>query len=101
MAVITDAKRRTPLIDGRNMLCPRCRRKNDILRYVPMGMIDEFADETNPIYKCPECRWIFSPALTPDELMAAFGFFAEQARSSLAQSMTAQHEAQTKRQDND
>jgi hypothetical protein len=25
-------------------------------------MIDEFAEETTPIYKCPECRWIFAPA---------------------------------------
>ncbi len=44
------------------MRCPRCKEKHDILAYVPMAQIEEFADETNPIYKCPDCRWIFSPA---------------------------------------
>jgi rubredoxin len=51
------------------MLCPRCRKKNDVLRFIPMGVIEEYADETNPIYKCPECRWVFSPALTPSEFL--------------------------------
>ena len=44
------------------MRCPRCRKQHDILRYVPMEQIEEFVTETNPIYKCPSCRWIFSPA---------------------------------------
>jgi hypothetical protein len=35
-----------------------------------MGVVEEFADETNPIYKCPLCRWVFSPALTLDEFRA-------------------------------
>jgi hypothetical protein len=26
-----------------------------------MGQIEEFVSETNPVYKCPSCRWIFSP----------------------------------------
>jgi transposase-like protein len=43
------------------MVCPRCRVEHNVLRYVPMGMIEEFRDETNPIYKCPSCRWVFSP----------------------------------------
>jgi len=64
MAVATDPKRRQRLIDGRYMTCPRCREKQDVLRFVPMGIIEEFKDETNPIYKCPECRWVFSPSLT-------------------------------------
>lgn len=70
MAVAADAKRRERLIDGRYMRCPRCREKQDILRYIPMGVVEEFADETNPIYKCPLCRWVFSPALTLDEFRA-------------------------------
>jgi uncharacterized protein with PIN domain len=53
---------RIPLIDGRRMRCPRCKELHDILAYVPMKQIPEFAAETNPIYKCPSCRWIFSPA---------------------------------------
>lgn len=65
----SDAKRReNRLIDGRYMQCPRCREKNDVLRFVPMGIIEEFAHETNPIYKCPKCRWVFSPTLTIEEL---------------------------------
>ena len=41
---MTDAKRRPrrePLIsDGRYMTCPRCREKQDILMYVPMGQVE-------------------------------------------------------------
>lgn len=70
MAVASDAKRRNRLIEGRFMQCPRCRVKNDVLRFVPMGIVEEFALETNPIYKCPECRWVFSPSLTIEELRA-------------------------------
>lgn len=44
------------------MTCPRCKRDHDILQYVPMKMIEEFAAETTPVYKCPACRWIFAPA---------------------------------------
>jgi DNA-directed RNA polymerase subunit RPC12/RpoP len=65
MATVTDATRRTPresLIEGRYMRCPRCRKQHDVLLYVPMGLIEEFVAETNPVYKCPSCRWIFSPA---------------------------------------
>ena len=25
-------------------------------------MIDEFLNETTPVYKCPSCRWYFAPA---------------------------------------
>ncbi len=44
------------------MTCPRCKAPHDILLYVPMRMIDEFAQDTTPVYKCPSCRWIFAPA---------------------------------------
>lgn len=78
MAVTSDAKRgeqnsarkKPPLIEGRYMRCPRCKAKHDVLRFIPMGVIEEYEDETNPIYKCPSCRWVFSPALTEDELRA-------------------------------
>ena len=63
MATNATRSMQEPLIkDGRYMKCPRCREINDILKYVPMGQIEEFLSETNPIYKCPKCRWIFSPA---------------------------------------
>lgn len=44
------------------MACPRCKNYEDILRFAPMRMIEEFAEETVPVYKCPGCRWIFAPA---------------------------------------
>lgn len=43
------------------MTCPRCKGRHDVLRYVPLKQIEEFVHETNPIVKCPTCRWIFSP----------------------------------------
>ncbi len=59
---VVDAKRRSDrLIEGTDMRCPRCRALHNLLRYVPMGMVEEFKEETNPVYKCPSCRWIFSP----------------------------------------
>ncbi len=64
----TDAKRRprTPLIEGRNMRCPRCKTPRDILDFQRFGEIEEFEMDTAPIYKCPKarggCGWIFAPA---------------------------------------
>jgi DNA-directed RNA polymerase subunit RPC12/RpoP len=51
------------LIEGRLMRCPRCKQQHDVLQYTPMRMIEEFATETTPIYKCPNCRWLFAPCL--------------------------------------
>lgn len=50
------------------MTCPRCKVQRDILEWIPMEQIEEFADETNPIYKCRGCHWIFSPAPTALEV---------------------------------
>jgi hypothetical protein len=44
------------------MRCPRCKELQDILAFIPLDQIVEFCDETNPIYKCQLCSWIFSPA---------------------------------------
>lgn len=55
------------------MRCPRCREQQDVLAFVPMGMIEEYAEETNPIYKCRMCRWVFSPALRISEMLAMLG----------------------------
>lgn len=44
------------------MRCPRCKKLRDILAWIPLMQIEEFVAETNPIYKCPDCRWVFSPA---------------------------------------
>lgn len=50
------------LINGRMMVCPRCKREFDILQFNRLQMIDEFARDTTPVYKCPTCKWLFSPA---------------------------------------
>lgn len=63
-------RRRDPLIVGTKMRCPRCKQLDNILSYVPMMEIEEFQTETNPIYKCPSCRWMFSPAVHISELFA-------------------------------
>lgn len=64
MATTTDATRRenSLILDGRYMRCPRCKGTHDVLKYVPMGMVEEFKSETMPVYKCPSCRWIFAPS---------------------------------------
>lgn len=54
--------RKSSLINGRLMTCPRCKTQNDILQYNRMEESSEFAHETTPIYKCPKCRWLFAPA---------------------------------------
>lgn len=75
MSMGTNVNRRTriPLIEGGKMHCPRCKELQDILKYKRMIEVEEFQTETNPIYKCPECRWLFSPALTQSELLSYFG----------------------------
>lgn len=44
------------------MTCPRCKKAHDVLAYQALMIIEEYQDETHPIYKCPACRWLFSPA---------------------------------------
>ena len=53
---------RGSLIRGHLMMCPRCKRDQDVLRYRPLLEIDEHKDETVPIYKCPSCLWEFALA---------------------------------------
>lgn len=44
------------------MRCPRCKKLHSLLTYTPLLQIEEFADETVPVVKCPSCRWLFAPA---------------------------------------
>lgn len=48
------------LINGRLLKCPRCRKDFDILQFNRLMEIPQFQEQTNPVYKCPGCRWIFS-----------------------------------------
>lgn len=45
------------------MICPRCKVYQDILAFVPLQQIEEYAEETNWLTKCPDCHFIFSPRL--------------------------------------
>lgn len=68
------------LIVGRMMICPRCKRQHDLLQYIRLETIEEFAAETTPVYKCCSCKWIFSPAgEMPQDLFAKLQELLEQA----------------------
>jgi len=56
-------------INGRLMICPRCKKYHDILQYNRLMEIEEFAEHTSPPYKCPSCKWIFCPS---DNLLEMF-----------------------------
>jgi hypothetical protein len=67
------------LINGRLMTCPRCKRDFDILQFKRLLMIEEFAKDTTPIYKCPTCSWLVAPA---DDIVALLlGRFSENGAS--------------------
>jgi hypothetical protein len=60
---LTNAKRRTqPLFEGTKLRCPRCKDLHNLLAYVPLMEIEEYQEDTVPIYKCPSCRWMFALA---------------------------------------
>ena len=48
------------LLNGRLLTCPRCKKDFDLLQYNRLMESPEFQEQTNPVYKCPGCRWIFS-----------------------------------------
>lgn len=51
-----------------------------------MGQIDAFMTETNPVYRCPNCRWIFSPGLSlKDRLREAVALLRVYAPELLAE----------------
>jgi hypothetical protein len=54
------------------MVCPRCRRKFNILAFKRLEMPVEYEDDLTPVYKCPRgtvnasgesgCGYLFAPA---------------------------------------
>jgi len=75
------------LIDGRLMRCPRCKNSHDILQYIRLEVIEEFASETTPCYKCPKCKWIFAPAdQMPHDLILRMESMISELTSKLEQS---------------
>lgn len=69
-----------PLLSGGKLRCPRCKRYQDPLRFERFDQIEEYEDETNPIVKCPVCRWIFSPGPSNAELAAMLQALFERSR---------------------
>ena len=71
LRVVRNRRRRSPLIQGTKMTCPRCKRLYDILAYEQLMTIPEYDEETTPIYKCPNshCRWLFAPAERPELIL--------------------------------
>jgi hypothetical protein len=59
---INPNREKRPFIQGSSMICPRCKHYHNILEYIAMKMIDMYAEDTTPVYKCPRCRWAFAPA---------------------------------------
>ncbi len=59
-AIVSD-KDLKRLIVGSKMHCPRCKKLQPVLSFMRMEESPEFESETNPIYKCSLCKWIFSP----------------------------------------
>lgn len=56
------------------MRCPRCKRKQNVLEYVPLMLIEEFENQTATIYKCPKCKWLFAPSVDlKDVLNGVYG----------------------------
>ena len=50
------------IIEGSKIICPRCKTKSDLLSYIRLQEIEEFSNETAPVYKCSKCKWLFSLA---------------------------------------
>ena len=48
------------------MICPRCKKYQDVLTFEPMKHIEEFDEQTVQILKCSLCHWVFAPK--PDQL---------------------------------
>lgn len=48
------------LLNGRFLRCPRCEVEADILTYVPLQEIAKYAAQTQPIYKCRNCKFVFA-----------------------------------------
>lgn len=62
------------LIDGVRMRCPRCKKPQHVTDFERLMEIEEFAQETTPVYRCLLCRWVFAPAapeITDAEVLSA------------------------------
>jgi len=54
------------------MRCPKCERLENVLSFKALSIVERYAKECNPIVKCPNCGWLFSPAMDESVLFEAF-----------------------------
>jgi hypothetical protein len=81
-------KQRT-LINGRMMLCPRCKKEHPVESYMRLREIEEFKSETTPIYKCESCKWIFALSVyVPQEVYEQLAEFFSQPNDSTRKVIT-------------
>jgi hypothetical protein len=64
---------------GGKLRCPKDGRLRNVLAYKAFGIVEEFADELNPVLKCPGCGHLFSPGLSDDEMIQALRALREPA----------------------
>lgn len=48
-----------PLTDGRQIKCPKCETKQDILEFTPLHHVEKYAAFLIPPLKCKQCRHVF------------------------------------------
>jgi uncharacterized protein YbaR (Trm112 family) len=48
------------ILQGTKLVCPRCKKPQDLLNYTRLQEIEEYSQETVPIYKCSLCKWMFA-----------------------------------------
>lgn len=53
-------KKPNSLLNGRFLKCPRCEQESDLLAFIPLAEIPKYAAFTQPIHKCPKCKWVFA-----------------------------------------
>ncbi len=54
------------LFHGRYLTCPACQKEQDILSYVPLRIVEQFAHELVPPLRCPNCNHVFALRPVPE-----------------------------------
>lgn len=54
------------LFHGRYLTCPACQKEQDILTYVPLRIVEQYAHELVPPLRCSACNHVFALRPVPD-----------------------------------
>lgn len=57
------------IINKYGMICPRCEERNNLLKFTKLNQVNARDYNTVPIYKCPECRYVFAPLPDPTDFI--------------------------------